>query len=62
MNEIQITAQIAALVEQRNAALNQVVNLTGALAVANGRVNDLTLQVEALSAQDVHENEGAAHA
>lgn len=60
MDEVQITAQIAALVEQRNAAMNQVVNLTGALAVANAKINALTVQVEAMTSAKTEEPEASA--
>lgn len=41
MTPIQIDAQFAELTEQRNAALNRVVYLTGALAVANAKNAEL---------------------
>lgn len=47
MNETQINAQFAALVEQRNAALNTVVNLSGEIAVLKAQVKDLTDKLEA---------------
>ena len=50
MNETQINAQFLVLVEQRNAALNTVVNLSGELAVLKAQVKDLTAQLEAATA------------
>ena len=47
LNEIQVNAQFAALVDQRNAALNTVVNLSGELAVAKAEIADLTAKLEA---------------
>lgn len=47
MHEIQIQAQFEVLVEQRNAALNQVVNLRGELAVAAAQIRKLTADLEA---------------
>jgi len=41
MNEVQIQAQINALVDQRNAALNTVVNLNGENAVLQAKVKEL---------------------
>ena len=46
MNEIQINAQFNALVDQRNAALNSVVNMAGELAVLKDKVSDLEKQLE----------------
>lgn len=50
MNEIQIQAQINALVEQRNTALNAWVNLTGEMAVARAKIADMEKQLEFASA------------
>ena len=50
MNETQVNAQFAALVEQRNNALNQVVNMAGALAEAGSKIKELTAQLEAATA------------
>ncbi len=50
MDSIQINAQFAALVEQRNEALNTSVNLAGELAVLNAKVKELTVQLEAATA------------
>lgn len=47
MDTVQINAQFAALVEQRNAALNTVVNLSGEIAVLKAQVKDLTDKLEA---------------
>lgn len=41
MNETQIRAQIDILVEQRNNALNALVNMAGELAVARARIAEL---------------------
>jgi hypothetical protein len=50
MNETQINAQFAALVDQRNAAQNNSVNLIGELAVANAKIKELEKQLEAATA------------
>ena len=50
MNEIQINAQFNALIEQRNSALNSVVNMTGELALLKSEVADLKKQLEAATA------------
>jgi hypothetical protein len=46
MNEVAAQAQINALIEQRNAALNTVVNLMGELAVSKHMIDELTQQLE----------------
>jgi uncharacterized protein involved in exopolysaccharide biosynthesis len=46
MDEILINAKITALVEQRNNALNQCVNLMGDLAVAQARIQALEAQLK----------------
>ena len=50
MNEIATNAQLAALCEQRNAALNAVVVVTSQLAVAHEQIKGLTAQLEAATA------------
>lgn len=50
MNETQIQAQIDTLVEQRNSAMNAVVNMAGELAVAKAQIKKLTAELEAASA------------
>lgn len=50
MNETQINAQFNMLVEQRNAALNSVVNMAGELAVLKEKVTSLEKQLEAATA------------
>lgn len=45
MNEAQVNAQFAALVEQRNNALNQVVNLAGEIAVLKQKLEAATALV-----------------
>ena len=47
MNETQINAQFAALIEQRNVALNTNVNLVGELALLQEKVNTLTKERDA---------------
>lgn len=47
MNETQINAQFNSLIEQRNAALNSVVNMAGELAVLKEQVIKLEKQLEA---------------
>lgn len=51
MNEKQINAQFTALVEQRNVALNTVVNVSGELAVAKETIEVLQAQVADLQKQ-----------
>lgn len=41
MNQIQVQAQIDALVDQRNAALNTVVNLQGEIALLKAEIAEL---------------------
>ena len=50
MNETQINAQFNALVEQRNSALNSVVNMVGEMAVLKDKVSLLEKQLEAATA------------
>jgi peptidoglycan hydrolase CwlO-like protein len=50
MNETQVQAQINALVNQRNAALNDAVNLAGANAVLEAKVEELTKALAATTA------------
>lgn len=50
MNEIQINAQFSALVEQRNAALNSVVNMAGELAVLKDKVAELEKKLDVATA------------
>ena len=50
MNETQINAQFNALVEQRNAALNSVVNMAGELAVLKDKMVELEKKLEAATA------------
>ena len=50
MNETQINAQFNALVEQRNSALNSVVNMVGELAVLKDKVAALEKQLEVATA------------
>jgi hypothetical protein len=50
VNETQINAQFNMLVEQRNAALNSVVNMAGELAVLKEKVLGLEKQLEAATA------------
>lgn len=45
MNEIEINAKFAALIAQRNDALNVTVNLAGSLEVANARIKELEAQL-----------------
>lgn len=45
LNQTRIAAQIEALCNQRNAALNEVVNLAGNMAIANERINELESQL-----------------
>lgn len=47
MNETQINAQFNALAEQRNSALNSIVNMAGELAVLKDKVAALEKQLEA---------------
>ena len=49
--QVQIDAQFAELTEQRNAALNRVVYLTGALAVANAKNEELEKMLAELLAK-----------
>lgn len=46
MDEVSINAKINALVEQRNNALNQCVNLMGDLAVAQAKIQALEAQLK----------------
>jgi hypothetical protein len=50
VNETQINAQFNALVEQRNSALNSVVNMVGELAVLKDKVAALEKQLEVATA------------
>lgn len=50
MNETQVNAQFAALCDQRNAAQNALVNMSGDLAVARGEIEILKNQLEAATA------------
>jgi hypothetical protein len=50
MNETQINAQFNVLVEQRNSALNSIVNMAGELAVLKDKVTSLEKQLEAATA------------
>lgn len=52
MNETQIQAQINALVDQRNAALNTVVNMAGEIAVLQAKVKELEGKLEATEVQN----------
>ncbi len=52
MDEISINAKFAALVDQRNNALNQCVNLSGELAVALEKIKVLESQVTKEVEQD----------
>ena len=47
VNETQINAQFNALAEQRNSALNSIVNMAGELAVLKDKVAALEKQLEA---------------
>lgn len=47
MNEKQINAMLAQLSDQRNAALNDCVNLAGQLAIANEQIASLTAERDA---------------
>lgn len=62
MNETQIQAQIDTLLEQRNTAMNTVVNMAGQLAVANAKVKELTAQLEAATALISDNAEEVTHA
>lgn len=53
MNETQINAQFAALVEQRNAALNTAVNLSGEIAVLQAKVKELEGKLIAVPVEEV---------
>ena len=50
LDPIRITANIEALCNQRNSALNEVVNLAGNLAIANEKIKDLETQLSLLQA------------
>lgn len=50
MNEKQINAMLAQLSEQRNAALNDCVNLAGQLAIAKEQIATLTAERDAATA------------
>jgi len=50
MDENRINALLAALSEQRNAALNQVVELSASLAVVKNEVEQLKKELEAATA------------
>lgn len=51
IDKAQIEAQMSALAEQRNVALNRVAELTGELALANSAIKLLTDNGEKLSAE-----------
>ena len=48
INEVQVQAQINALVEQRNAAMNQAVNQAGEIALLKGAIAELQVTVTTL--------------
>lgn len=50
MNETQINAQFLALVEQRNDALNRVVNLSGDVAILKEQVKSLAAELDSAKA------------
>lgn len=50
MNEQAINAQFAMLMDQRNSAMNQVVNLTGQAAIDKARIAELEKALEAAQA------------
>lgn len=50
MNETAINAQFAMLMDQRNSAMNQVVNLTGQAAIDKARIAELEAALEAAQA------------
>jgi hypothetical protein len=52
MNETEINAKFGVLIEQRNSALNQVVNLYGELSVANEKIKELTAQIPEKTAEE----------
>lgn len=52
MNELEINAKFNALIDQRNNAMNQVVNLLGELAVAQAKINALESKAVELAGQD----------
>lgn len=62
MNEIEINAKFAALIAQRNDAQNVAVNLAGALAVAQARINELEARVAAHEAEKQTEIQEVEHA
>ena len=47
MNETAINAQFAMLMDQRNGAMNQIVNLTGQAAIDKARITELEKSLEA---------------
>ncbi len=53
MDDISINAKIAALVEQRNNALNQCVNLMGDIAVLKEKIKILESQIPEVEVQDL---------
>lgn len=50
MNETAINAQFAMLMEQRNSAQNQIVNMTGQAAIDKARIAELEKALEAAQA------------
>lgn len=50
MNEAQINAQFAALIEQRNSAQNQIVNMAGQSAIDKARIAELENALDAAQA------------